>query len=92
MTVPCALADGAGAVTGFLFADGAIRPDTDQVRKLARSRSISVLPGFRFSGHPERRIFPPHGSKRFGIDQSAIKPSAGCLNAAKPESKTVNAT
>jgi hypothetical protein len=50
------------------------------------------LPEVRFSGHPERRIFPPHGSKRFGIDLSAIKPLAGCLNAAEPESRTVNVT
>jgi hypothetical protein len=77
---------------GFLFADGAIRTRYDQVRKLAPSRSISVYRGFRFSGHPERRTFPPRGSKRFGINLSAIKPSAACLNAAKPESRTVNAT
>jgi hypothetical protein len=75
-----------------LFADGAIRPDTIKPENLTCSRSISVYQGLRLSGHPERRIVPPHGSKLLGIDLSAIKPLAGCLNAAEPESRTVNAT
>jgi len=58
---------------GFLFVDDATGPDT--IRSETGPQPIDFgLPGLRFSGHPERRIFPPHGSKRFGIDLSAIKP------------------
>jgi hypothetical protein len=74
-----------------LFVDGATRPNTVRSENWPAADRIRST-GVRFSGHPERRIFPPHGSKRFGIDLSAIKPLAGCLNAAEPESKTVNVT
>ena len=90
MTVPCALADGAGAPSrGSCL----LTVQSDPTRSGPKTGPQPIdfgLPGLRFSGHPERRIFPPHGSKRFGMDLSAIKPSAGCLNAAEPESRTVN--
>jgi hypothetical protein len=76
---------------GFLFADDATGPDT--IRSETGPQPIDFgLPGLPLLRSSGKKDFPAAWLEALRYRPECNQTVAGCLNAAKPESRTVNAT